>query len=111
MRLKIGVGGALCAVLVSALGARAAVVDVPLTFTVTATDNYGMAGADGHNPNWAVLGYPGPPGLASDEPKPCQASACRATIGSINRSPSAPIQIGGCGFCTGWGRYVACSSR
>jgi choline dehydrogenase-like flavoprotein len=31
--------------------------------------DYGMAGETGRNPNWAVLGYPGPLGPPPDEPK------------------------------------------
>ena len=38
------------------------------------------------------------------EPKPCHTSAWRAARGSMTLAPPAPIQIGGCGCCTGRGR-------
>src|SRR5207247_10825562 len=39
--------------------------------------------------------------------QPCHASAYRPAIGRVRFRPSPPIQIGGCGRCTGFGSYVA----
>ena len=43
----------------------------------------------------------------SGEPQVCQTSAYLATSGSVRRGPLPPIQIGGCGRCTGRGRSCA----
>ncbi len=43
-------------------------------------------------------------------PHVCQTSAYRATSGSVRRGPLPPIQIGGCGCCTGSGRsWASCN--
>ena len=40
-------------------------------------------------------------------PKAFHMSACLATMRSSTFSPVPPIMIGGCGFCTGFGRPIA----
>ena len=44
------------------------------------------------------------------EPQACHTSAYRATSGNVRRGPLPPIQIGGCGCCTGAGRSCAFSN-
>ncbi|MFA9444579.1 GMC family oxidoreductase N-terminal domain-containing protein [Egicoccus sp. AB-alg6-2] len=55
---------------------------------------YGHVGADGHNPNWAQLSYPGPPAV---EPPPRQLATWSPPAGVTEHRMSADVVVVGSG--------------